>query len=367
MERRVVVTGAGSALASNLMAGIREADRSVTIVGCNADRFVLKKSSAHVNYLLPGSSRPEFGDALGALVAAERIDVVIPTTDFDVLAVGAVRGRLACSVFLPSDPTIRLCQDKYELTAFLRARDLAAPVTYPIASLIDVDEIWDRLGRPERAWCRIRSGTCSMGATPVGSAAQARAWIEYWGTMRGVPAHMFTLSEHLPGRDFACQSLWKNGALVLVKAFERLSYVGGPSRPSGVSSIAAVARSVRDARVARVCIDAVRAVDPQATGVFSIDLKADARGTPCVTEINAGRFFTMMRLLDVAGKHSMTHAYLRLALDEPLNIDDPLDGGEDLYVVRDVDTLPDIFSADELFEGIVEITGSDRKERSHAH
>ena len=56
---------------------------------------------------------------------------------------------------------------------------------------------------------------------------QAQAWILYWEEMRDVPASSFTLSEYLPGRDFLCQSLWKDGALVLANTFERLSYSGG--------------------------------------------------------------------------------------------------------------------------------------------
>jgi len=175
--------------------------------------------------------------------------------------------------------------------------------------------------------------------------------------MRGVPARAFTIAEYLPGRDFACQSLWKDGALVLVKTVERLSYFGGGSQPSGASSIAALAKTVVDPRVVDVCVAAVRTLGRRVTGAFSVDLKENDRGVPCITEINAGRFITMMNFFDLAGQHNMTLTYVRLALDEPVEVSEPYDAVEDHYFVRDVDALPGIFHADELFEGIRDARG----------
>jgi hypothetical protein len=48
---------------------------------------------------------------------------------------------------------------------------------------------------------------------------------------------------------------------------------------------------------------------------------------------------------------------VRLALGEPVEIAEPYDGVEGYYMVRDVDTLPDIFHADELFEGVRDSRG----------
>jgi carbamoyl-phosphate synthase large subunit len=352
MQRRVLVTSAGTALSSNLVRSLRSAEPSILLVGCHTDRFILKKSSADRNYVLRAPARADLASTLERLVLAERIDLVIPTNDADVELVSSMRERLPGRVFLPRPATIRLCQDKYALTCALRAHGLPAPATYPIATLEDVEPAFLALGTPARAWCRIRSGTCSMGATPVSTPEQARAWIMYWNQMRGVPVNHFTLSEYLPGRDIACQSLWQDGRLVLIRTFERISYVGAASRPSGVSSIAALARSVAEPRVAQTCAAVVRTVDPVASGVFSIDLKEDGAGVPCVTEINAGRFFTMLTLFDVAGARSMTGTYVRLGFGERVDIPEPYDVIEDYYAVRDVDTEPEIFHASDLSKGI---------------
>jgi carbamoyl-phosphate synthase large subunit len=83
-----------------------------------------------------------------------------------------------------------------------------------------------------------------------------------------------------------------------------------------------------------------------------VDLKENARGVPCGTEINAGRFITMMNLFDFTGRHNMATTYVRLALGEPAQIDAVYDVDVDHYFVRDVDTSPAVFHADDLFRGI---------------
>jgi hypothetical protein len=142
-----------------------------------------------------------------------------------------------------------------------------------------------------------------------------------------------------------------------VKTVERLSYFGGGSQPSGTSSIAALAKTIVDTRVVDISVAAVRALGGRVTGAFSVDLKENARGVPCVTEINAGRFITMMSFFDLTGKHNMSSTYVRLALGERVELGESYDAVEDHYFVRDVDALPGIFHADELFEGIQDARG----------
>jgi biotin carboxylase len=356
MKRRLLVSGAGSGGSNNLIGSLRERDPAgVFIVGYHTDWFILKKSPADRNYVMPPATHPHFADTLCRIVEKERIDLVIPTQDVDVLALVRCQGALAARVFLPSPGTIQLCQDKYELTNFLRARHVPAPETYPVTSLDEIDTSFRRLGSPSRMWCRIRVGSGSRGAIPVGSVEQARSWITYWQQMRGVPVSSFTLSEYLPGRDFLCQSIWKDGALVLARTFERLSYFDGSNRASGVSSFSALAKTVYEPRVFEVCRQAVLAADRSASGLFSIDLKENTNGVPCVTEINAGRFFIGMTSFDRVCKHNMTLTYVRLALGEPVELRDEYDVAANYYLVRDLDTLPRVFHADEMFEGIEEL------------
>jgi carbamoyl-phosphate synthase large subunit len=355
MATRLLLTGAGTGAANNLVRSLRAGDVPLVIIGCHSRRFVLTQSAADRNYLIPAAPSGSIA-GLDHVIKAECIDLVVPTTDADVLALARHRDRLACRVFLPRRSVVERCADKYELARVLQRQGVPVPETVPIRGLADVEAAYRRLGPKGRAWCRVRRGSGALGAIDVRRPEQARAWIAYWQGMRGIPGSSFTLSEYLPGRDFACQSLWKDGTLVLVKAVERLEYFVDGGQPSRVSSVAALARTVRDLWPVDVATAAVKAVDPRATGVFSVDLKENARGEPCVTEINAGRFLSGTTLLDLTGRHNMATTYVRLAVDEPPVIEtvhDTTDG--DYYMVRGFDVVPRILRADELFDTIVDV------------
>jgi carbamoyl-phosphate synthase large subunit len=243
------------------------------------------------------------------------------------------------------------------LTEWLRARGVPAPRTYRVTDLRHLERIFERLGNPSRAWCRIRAGAGSRGAAPVAGPGQARSWITYWRDMRDVPVSAFTLSEYLPGRDLGCQSVWKDGRLALVKTYERLSYLGSGSQPSEVSAVGALTKTVCEPGVVEISVRALRAVDRKASGVFAVDLKEDSSGVPRVTEINAGRFTSGTNLLDLTGKHNMTAVYLQLARGGAVDLHEEYEGTEHHYMLRDVDAVPRIFHADEFFDGVEDARG----------
>jgi carbamoyl-phosphate synthase large subunit len=107
--------------------------------------------------------------------------------------------------------------------------------------------------------------------------------------------------------------------------------------------------------VVETSLAAVRAVDPTASGAFSVDLREDAAGRPCVTEINVGRFLTGTPIFDLTGRHNMSLTYVRLALKERVDIEHVYDVVEDYYMIRDLDALPDVFHADSLNDGVEDV------------
>ena len=352
MIQRLLVTSAGTSAAENFVRSVRAARPDMLTIGCHHDRFILKKSTCEGRCLVPRPGDARFSEVLRRLVDEERIDLIIPTSDLDVALISSLRDDLRGRCFLPTREAIELCQDKYDLTARLRSSGLRAPETYAVSSLDDLEALFERFGSRRPLWCRPRRGTCARGAAAVRTPKQARCWISVWRDMRGVPPSSFTLSEYLPGRDFLCQSLWKDGTLVLVNSFERLSYFGADNIPSGITSLSSLAKTVLDPALVTTCRDAVRAVDPTATGAFSVDLKEDRHGVPYVTEINAGRLLMAMTAFDRVGKHNMSLTYVRLGLGESVELREEYDAVEGYYMVRDLDTPPDIFHADDLFDGV---------------
>lgn len=353
MSARLLVLGAGTGTANNLVRALRASEAPMTILGAHHDRFVLRAAATDRRYLLPSTSHPDFADALNRLIARERIDVTLPTSDADARVLAAMGSTLRGRTLLPSLATIDLCQDKYAFAEFLDAHGVAVPETVALKTLDDIDAAFVTLARYPRLWCRRRRGAGGLGALLVARPQQARAWIAYWAEMRGIDPSEFTLAEHLPGRDFAGQVLFAEGRVIVAHVYERLSYLGGAAAPTGVG-LAALGRRVADRRVSDLVTAAVRAIDPRASGVFCFDARENTNGVPCLTEINAGRFGLSAILLDLAGHVNMTTTYIRLACGErvePMVQPEPAD---DWYFVRDYDGAPAVLRADDFFDGIEE-------------
>jgi carbamoyl-phosphate synthase large subunit len=220
-------------------------------------------------------------------------------------------------MLLPPHETIDLCADKL---AFAE-RQIEAGV--PVAATFAVSDeaslavsVESLLSKHERVWVRARRGAGARASLPVTEPGHAVMWARYWET-RGVPVSDFMAQEFLPGREFAFQSVWNHGEIVTSQARERVEYLFGYLTPSGQTSSPAVARTVHRSDVNETAVAAVRAVDPKAHGVFCVDIKENKDGVPCVTEINAGRFFTTSIFFSEAGCN-MPYYYTRMAYDEPL-------------------------------------------------
>jgi biotin carboxylase len=363
MSRRILVMSAGTGPSNNLMRSLKSADDSVVLFGCHVDRFVLNLSPAMRNFLLPpfdpadAESGARLDEALRAIVALGQVDVIIPGNDHDSLSLATMQERqpFACHTLLPSVATIDLCQDKYVLNQMLASNGIPVARTYSVTSKRDLLKAWRALAPCELAWCRIRRGAASRGATMVRDASQAWSWICYWHTMRGVDVSDFTLSAFLPGRDYNVQGLWSDGHLVLIKMCERLSYLNADHHPSGMASTPALAKSTWESAAIQVCEAALQLIDPHACGVFNFDLKENEAGEPCITEINAGRFAMITNLYDLTGRHNMVGTYVRMACGEAPAIDDPYDENSGHYLIRELDTLPVIVASDQLFTRVEKV------------
>jgi biotin carboxylase len=336
--RRILVTGAGGSPAANFVHSLRLAPEPFYVVGTDTSAYHLELAPVDARFLVPRADDPRYFDELNAVIEAEGAQVVHPQPEQEVLRISGGRGKLGARTYLPSVETVALCQDK----AAFAARMLEAGLPTPRFARSDSEESLREatgsiLEERRRAWVRAVRGAGARASLPVTTPDQAVAWARYWRELRGLPIGDFMVSEFLPGREFAFQSLWRDGELVTSAARERLEYVFGHLMPSGQSSSPSVARTVHDERVNQLATKAVRAVDSRATGVFCVDLKEDESGQPLVTEINAGRFFTTSNFFAEAGAN-MPYEYVRLAYGEDVGGLARYDAVEEgLYWVRMID------------------------------
>lgn len=346
----VLLTGAGGSAAANFLDALRRSGRNYRVVGADSSPVRLHLSAADTRLLIPradGGIAP-YRDALLAAIEGWNIDVVHPQPDPEVRLIGSLRSELPAATFLPSQPALELAADKLAFAKVMAGAAIPVPASVPFESLADVAGETERLLKEHpKVWVRARSGAGSRAALPVRSGEQAEAWVEWWCAERDLSPADFMACEFLPGREFAYQSLWQAGQLVVGQARERVEYLYGHLTPSGQTSTPAVARTVRIPAVDAVACSAIRALDPAPEGVYCVDIKEDADGYPKVTEINAGRFFTTSNFFAAAGLN-MPDMMVRAALGERLPGLGTSPLPPDLYWIRMVDMGYALVQGDEL-------------------
>lgn len=314
----MLVTGAGGAAAANFVASLRSAPEPFYIVGADIKPYHLELADVQQRYLVPAADHLDYLEAINRVIEREQIELVHPQPDMEVKMLSENRESIQARLFLPSRETITLCQNKQALIARLTSENIPAPRSILLQTGSDLTQAIDELiPRSGKVWLRAIHGAGARASLPVTTFEQGRAWIDYWEESRAVGWSKFMACEFLPGAEFAFQSLWRRGELITSQARQRLEYLYGYLTASGQTSTPSVAVTVHRDDVNDISTRAVRAVDPSANGVFCVDLKENIDGVPCVTEINAGRFFTTSNFFAEAGSN-MPYYYVTLAFGEPL-------------------------------------------------
>jgi carbamoyl-phosphate synthase large subunit len=172
----------------------------------------------------------------------------------------------------------------------------------------------------------------------------ARLWIrrfEGWGE--------FTAAECLTASTITWSSLWRDGQLVVAQTRRRQSWSFGDRTLSGVTGVTAVGQTDSDPVVDEISMAAIKAVDPQPNGIFSVDLTYGDDGLPRPTEINISRFFTTILFFAEAGLN-LPAIYCDMGLEDRAPWAEPrvnpLPDG--LVWVRGMDTAPRLLTREAL-------------------
>jgi len=310
--KRILVTGAAGSPGVNFIQSLQEAPEKIDIIAVDCNSYHLQWVNVKKRFLVPMCDHPEYIDCLNDIIEREGVDMVHPQPDVEVRAIGENRHRLMARTLLPSQGSIRILQDKNLSGQIWLKAGIRQNPTMPVAGWDDLVAAASSIGMP--FWMRATQGAGARGSTLVENLETAYHWLRYWRA-RGSD-WQFIAEEYLPGRDYAWQSLWMNGRLITSQGRERLEYIYPFLAPSGRTGTPTVARTVHNEEVNEIATRCVLAVDPHATGIFSVDLRENADGHPIPTEINAGRFFTTSLFFTRAGLN-LPHLYLKLAFCEP--------------------------------------------------
>jgi len=321
---RILIIGAGGTAGFNFVKSLREADEDFYIVGADSSKYHIELTDLDRRYIIPGANDTNFLNKINEIIKNERIDFVHCQPDVTVCELAARVDKINAKTLLPNTRTVELCQNKALLNRELKKMGIAVPEAYWLKDEGDLHIACESLlVSGEKAWLRGIHGSGSTASLPVKTREQVENWIQYWIDMKGYELADFMISEFLPGPEYAWQSVWHKGTLVRAELRQRIEYLGGKQSISGQTSSPSVARTVVSDKANLLGYDAVKAIDPDASGIFCVDMKTDEEGRVKLIEINAGRFFSTSYFFTKAG-NNMPLAYVKLGL------------GEDVLVKRNI-------------------------------
>jgi carbamoyl-phosphate synthase large subunit len=127
----ILLTGVGGrSVGHQVLCALRLAQTPYRVVCTDADPFSFGLYDGDARAIVPLASSPDYSDAICALIRRHGVQVVIPGTEPEVLALSAIRPRLEDhGAFLIASPpeAIALCADKMRLHDWLTAKGYGTP------------------------------------------------------------------------------------------------------------------------------------------------------------------------------------------------------------------------------------------------
>lgn len=305
--KRILISGAGGAPALNFTRSLRMAEEPFCLIGVDSSKHYLARAETDEGHLVPRATDPDYLPVIRQIICETAAEMIFVQPDVEIAVLSERRDELGIRTFWPSRRTVSNCQDKFATYRLWRRAGLRVPETKLLRSPADLESFMAEHGD---VWLRAIRGAAGRGSFHISDLGQAKAWVEYssgWGS--------FTAAQYLSPDSVTWQSIWNHGELIVAQGRRRLYWEFADRSPSGITGITGSAVTVADERVDEISLRAIRAVDPEPHGIFSVDLTYDSEGIPNPTEINIGRFFTTHLFFTTAGLN-MPYIAVRLAFGE---------------------------------------------------
>ena len=323
MIRNILLTGCGGTPTRNVMMCLRhqpamlEHPRFWRFIGVDCDPYnvVLGKGYAHKE-VIPSAKEVGYVSSLVDIMDSCKVSFLHAQPDPEVYELSEKRHHLRVKMLYPSQEAIRLCADKLGTNVHLKEAGIPVADALPIYTTKMKDGVTrpllKMLRRHKTIWLRARIGAGGKGSFRTNNMRMATAWLEFYENLP------FMVEEYLPGRNYAWQGLFVDGALCASVAWERLRYIIHQAAPSGITGTPDVARIFYDKKLHKAGEAAVRAIEGtrHPNGVYGVDFRENKDGVACVTEINPARFFTPSYMYAAAG-YNMVLLYFDLLTENP--------------------------------------------------
>lgn len=123
-EKTVLITGIGGNVGQGVLRNIRSMGRNIRIVGTDIATFNAGCHLCDASYKVPYSYDPNYIPAIKSIIDTEKIDLVIPTTDYEIFYLSDAQPVLNVPVVASDAQAAKRYLDKYETYRYHHANGI---------------------------------------------------------------------------------------------------------------------------------------------------------------------------------------------------------------------------------------------------
>ena len=160
---RVLVTGAGSGVGQGIIKSLKRSELPVTIIGSDISKMNAGLYVSDEAAIIPKVEDPNALEKIIKLLNNKRIDLVMIGSEFDLMFFSIYKDKIELStkaiIFAANVETVKIADDKWLTTEFLKNNNLPFAPAYLPDSILDAKDKAKSWGYP--VVLKARSGTSS--------------------------------------------------------------------------------------------------------------------------------------------------------------------------------------------------------------
>jgi carbamoyl-phosphate synthase large subunit len=122
--KKILVTGIGGGVGQGILRNLRRERFDIAIVGTDTAAVSAGNHLCDAVHMVPYAYDPMYVQTINAIVEREQIDLIIPSTDYEVYHLMVAKGQIPATIAASPADTSRMCLDKYLTAQGLGAHDL---------------------------------------------------------------------------------------------------------------------------------------------------------------------------------------------------------------------------------------------------
>lgn len=354
--KRILVTGVGGPTPRSFVRSVKwfggDFKDKFEFVGVDSNPQaygLYDKELFRSSFVVPRANQNDYWDVINWIINDQEIDGAIILPEVEVLEWAKNQDRLGkqIKVHLPDFRLANELVNKHSLHAHLKDTDFVPKFFRINPKHYSYSDIVNAVGNV--FWVRSTEGSSGLGSLKIESESMLNQWISI-----NPLVEEFIATEYLPGRNMACKLLYFGGRLLSTACAERVNYIMAKVAPSGITGNTSFGRLLNEPGLVENSINVMeqlsKAMGTGLNGIFTVDFKEDAQGSPKITEIN---------IRHVAFTSSFAAGGANLPLDTLKEMFHKNSAGSEtvhysfpdkLIFLRDVDGYPIVMKEDQLYK-----------------